>query len=102
MKFDYGASAELFMPKRKGGSRPPLDYRRFATAAEANAAQHVDLKEALPIGVSNFQKRFDLEDTEIVHKNVCVGRFSPFRWIASSVALWRKSGHRPKRPKRRF
>jgi len=35
MKFDYDASAELFMPKRKGGARPPLGYRRFATAAEA-------------------------------------------------------------------
>ncbi len=35
MKFDYGAAAELFMPKRKGGPRPPLGYRRFATAAEA-------------------------------------------------------------------
>src|SRR5262249_16541663 len=33
--FDYTASAELFMPKRKGGARPPLSYRRFATAAEA-------------------------------------------------------------------
>jgi hypothetical protein len=35
MTFDYAASAELFMPKRKGGVRQPLSYRRFATAAEA-------------------------------------------------------------------
>jgi hypothetical protein len=35
MTFDYGAQAELFMAKRKGGSRQPLGYRRFATAAEA-------------------------------------------------------------------
>lgn len=33
--FDYDAPAELFMAKRKGGSRQPLGYRRFATAAEA-------------------------------------------------------------------
>ena len=30
MTFDYGAPAELFMAKRKGGSRQPLGYRRFA------------------------------------------------------------------------
>ena len=35
MTFDYAASAELFMPKRQGRSRPLLGYRRFATAAEA-------------------------------------------------------------------
>ena len=35
MTFDYAASAELFMPKRKHGMRQPLSYRRFATAAEA-------------------------------------------------------------------
>ena len=35
MAFDYSAPAELFMPKRKGGRRPPMAYRRFATAAEA-------------------------------------------------------------------
>jgi hypothetical protein len=35
MTFDYTASAELFMPKRKGGVRQQLSYRRFATAAEA-------------------------------------------------------------------
>jgi len=35
MTFDYGASAELFMPKRRSGARQPLSYRRLATAAEA-------------------------------------------------------------------
>jgi hypothetical protein len=35
MSFDYGAPAELFMAKRRGGARQPLGYRRFATAAEA-------------------------------------------------------------------
>jgi len=34
MTFDYNASAELIMPKRKGGARQPLGYRRFATAKE--------------------------------------------------------------------
>jgi len=35
MGFDYNASAELFMPKRKRGGRQPLSYRRFTTATEA-------------------------------------------------------------------
>jgi hypothetical protein len=35
MTFDYDIPAELFMAKRKGGTRQPLGYRRFATAAEA-------------------------------------------------------------------
>jgi hypothetical protein len=35
MTFDYAASAELFVPKRRRGPRQPLSYRRFATAAEA-------------------------------------------------------------------
>ena len=35
MTFDYAASAELFMAKRRHGARQPLSYRRFATAAEA-------------------------------------------------------------------
>jgi hypothetical protein len=35
MTFDYAASAELFVPKRRGGARPTLSYRRFGTAAEA-------------------------------------------------------------------
>jgi hypothetical protein len=35
MKFDYESPAELFMAKRRGGTRQPLGYRRFGTAAEA-------------------------------------------------------------------
>jgi hypothetical protein len=35
MSFDYDAPAELFTAKRKGGTRQPLGYRRFTTAAEA-------------------------------------------------------------------
>ena len=35
MTFDYAASAELFMPKRKLGARQAVSYRRFTTAAEA-------------------------------------------------------------------
>ena len=33
--FDYAASAELYMLKRKRGARQQVSYRRFATAAEA-------------------------------------------------------------------
>ncbi len=33
--FDYGTSAELFSARRSNGRRQPLDYRRFASAAEA-------------------------------------------------------------------
>ena len=35
MKFDYDASAELFMQRQKDRKRQPLVYRRFASAAEA-------------------------------------------------------------------
>ena len=33
--FDYSSPAELFVGKRRGGTRQRLGYRRFATAAEA-------------------------------------------------------------------
>jgi Arc/MetJ-type ribon-helix-helix transcriptional regulator len=36
MEFDYDSPAELFIPKRAGRRlRQPINYRRFATAAEA-------------------------------------------------------------------
>jgi hypothetical protein len=33
--FDYAAPAELFLSKSAGASRRPMQYRRFATGAEA-------------------------------------------------------------------
>jgi hypothetical protein len=33
--FDYGTSAELFSTRNRKGRRQPLNYRRFASAAEA-------------------------------------------------------------------
>jgi len=35
MKFDYEASAELFLPDRKGGRRQSINYRHFTKAADA-------------------------------------------------------------------
>jgi hypothetical protein len=36
MEFDYRSPAELFIPKRSGGRRHQrINYRRFATAADA-------------------------------------------------------------------
>ena len=36
MEFNYSSPAELFIPKgRGGGRRRRINYRRFATAAEA-------------------------------------------------------------------
>ena len=33
--FDYGTSAELFSARSRKGRRQPLNYRRFASAAQA-------------------------------------------------------------------
>lgn len=35
MTFDYSLPAELYLAKRGGSQRKPLQYRCFATAAEA-------------------------------------------------------------------
>ena len=59
--FDYGAPAELFMAKRKGGSRQPLGYRRFATAAEAIrfAVEEFPAVRALSARMQVGDKRYD-------------------------------------------
>jgi hypothetical protein len=64
--FDYGAPAELFMAKRKGGSRQPLGYRRFATAAEAIrfAVEEFPAVRTLGAWMQVGDERFDGDDIQ--------------------------------------
>jgi hypothetical protein len=64
MKFDYDASAELVMPKRKGGPHPPIGYRRFATAAEAVQLAVEDFPSICTLGawMRVGGERFDNDD----------------------------------------
>lgn len=66
MIFDYDAPAELFMAKRKGGSRQPLGYRRFATAAEAIRFAVEDFPAVRTLGawLQVGDERFDGEDIQ--------------------------------------
>jgi hypothetical protein len=64
--FDYAAPAELFMAKRRGGSRQPLGYRRFATAAEAIrfAVEEFPAVRALGAWMQVGDDRFDCDDIQ--------------------------------------
>jgi hypothetical protein len=64
MTFNYGAPAELFMAKRKGGARQPLGYRRFATAAEAIRFAVEDFPAVRTLGawMQIGDQRFDGDD----------------------------------------
>ncbi len=64
MRFDYAASAELFMPKRKRGVRQPLNYRRFATAADAIrfAVEELPAINALGPWMQVGDERFNSDD----------------------------------------
>jgi len=69
--FDYTASAELFMPKRKGGARPPLSYRRFATAAEAIRFAVEELSAIRTLGASMQvgEERFNGDDVRRLYES---------------------------------
>jgi hypothetical protein len=71
MKFDYGTPAELFMPKRKGGARPPLGYRRFATAAEAIrfAVEEFPAMRTLGAWLQVGDERFDNEEIQRLYES---------------------------------
>jgi hypothetical protein len=64
MAFNYAASAELFMPKRKRGARQPLSYRRFATAAESIrfAVQELPAVRTLGPWMQVGEERFNSDD----------------------------------------
>ena len=64
--FDYAASAELFIPKRRSGARQPLSYRRFATAAEAicYAVEELPAVRTLGAWMQAGEERFNSEDIQ--------------------------------------
>ena len=69
--FDYGAPAELFMGKRKGGPRQPLRYRRFATAAEAIrfAVEELQAVRAWGAWMQVGDKRFNADDIQRLYQS---------------------------------
>jgi hypothetical protein len=71
LTFDYGAPAELFMAKRKGGSRQPLGYRRFATAAEAIRFAIEDFPAVRTLGawMQVDDERFDCDDIQRLYES---------------------------------
>ena len=67
MTFDYCSPAELFIAKRKGGPRRGLDYRRFATAAEAIRFAVEDFPAIRTLGAS-MQVGDEHFDSEEIHR----------------------------------
>jgi hypothetical protein len=68
--FGYGAPAELFMAKRKGGPQQ-LRYRRFATAAEAIrfAVEELPAVRALGAWMQVGDERFDGDDIQRLYQS---------------------------------
>jgi hypothetical protein len=71
MTFDYAASAELFMAKRRHGVRQPLSYRRFATAAEAIrfAVEELPAMRTLGAWMLVGEERFDSEEIHRLYES---------------------------------
>lgn len=71
MKFDYDASAELFLPRRKRGARRPLGYRRFATATEAIrfAVEDFPAMRALGAWMQVGDERFNIDDINRLYES---------------------------------
>ena len=76
MPFNYAASAELFMPKRKRGARQPLSYRRFATAAEALrfAVEELPAVQALGPWMQVGDERFSSDDIRRLYESTSYPR----------------------------
>jgi hypothetical protein len=74
--FDYATSAELFVPKRKRGPRPPLSYRRFATAAEAIrfAVEELPAVRALGAWMQVGEERFNGDDIRRLYESTSYPR----------------------------
>ena len=71
MTFDYCAPAELFIAKRKGRPRQGLDYRYFATAAEAIRFAVEDFPSIRTLGawMQVGDERFDSEEIHRLYES---------------------------------
>jgi hypothetical protein len=71
MTFDYAASAELFMPKRKPGARQAVSYRRFTTAAEAIrfAVEELPTVRTLGAWMQVGEERFSSDDIQRLYES---------------------------------
>ena len=71
MTFDYRLPAELFMAKRKGGTRSRLISRRFVTAAEAIRFAVEDFPAIRSLGawMQVGNERFDGEDIHRLYES---------------------------------
>ena len=76
MTFDYAASAELYLPKRKRGSRQPLSYRRFATAADAIrfAVEEIPALRTLGAWMKVGNERFNSDDIRRLYETTSYPR----------------------------
>src|SRR6266851_4523752 len=50
-----------------------LEHTGKISASQQHTAQHVNLEEAQPFGVGNFQEWLYIENTQIIDENVCCG-----------------------------
>ena len=71
MTFDYAASAELYMPKRKPGARQALSYRRFTTATEAIcfAVEELPAVRTLGAWMQVGEERFNGDDIQRLYES---------------------------------
>jgi len=76
MTFDYTASAELFVPKSKGGARPRLSYGRFATAAEpvCFAVEELPAVRTLGVWMQVGEERFNGDDIRRLYESASYPR----------------------------
>jgi len=87
--FDYAASAELFVPKRKRGARAQLSYRRFATAAEAIRFAVEELPTVRTLGAWMLvgEKRFNSGDIQRLYESTNYPRRSRTREIGAKSVI---------------